>query len=161
METLLTDVAVWLDAAGVGPWARGSALAYPIVNTLHLLGLVMLVGGIGIVDLRVAGLWRALPITTLSRALTPVAAAGLMLMVASGVVLFAADGAALARSDIFARKLVIIALALANAAAFRLIWRAGMPGWSAMAPGGARAMAAASLLLWLGAAASGRWIAYG
>lgn len=161
MESLLTDVALWLDVAGVGPWARGSALVYPIVNTLHLLGLVMLVGGIGIVDLRVAGLWQGLPIAMLSRALTPVAVVGLMLMAASGIVLFAADGAALARSDIFAGKLLIIAVALVNAAAFRLIWRARMRGWSDTVPGAARAMAASSLLLWLGAAASGRWIAYG
>ena len=160
MEPLLTAAAAWLDTIGVGPWSRGSALVYPIANTLHLLGLVMLVGGIGVVDLRVIGLWRSLPMTDLSRALTPVAIAGLILMVASGTVLFAADGAALARSAIFERKLILIATALANAAAFRLIWRAHIMGWRDMAPGAARMMAAASLLLWLAAGASGRWIAY-
>src|SRR3546814_12453572 len=79
----------------------------------------MLVGGIGVVDLRVIGLGRRLPMAELSRALTPVAVAGLVLMAASGSILFAADGAALARSAIFERKLILIAAALANAAAFR------------------------------------------
>ena len=36
---------------------------------LHLLGLVMLVGAIGAVDLRIVGAWRSLPIAALSRAL--------------------------------------------------------------------------------------------
>ncbi|SNS38181.1 DUF6644 family protein [Sphingopyxis indica] len=161
MESVLSAVAAWLDTVGIGPWSRGSALVYPVANTLHLLGLVMLVGGIGIVDLRIMGLWRSLPIAELSRALTPVAVAGLVLMAASGTILFAADGVALARSGIFARKLVIIAAALANAAAFRRAWGPHMARWTDRAPRAARAMAGASLLLWLAAGASGRWIAYG
>lgn len=160
MEPILTGAAAWLDTTGIGPWSRGSALVYPVANTAHLLGLVMLVGGIGVVDLRIVGLWQRLPVAELSRALTPVAAAGLILMVASGVILFAADGAALARSAIFERKLIIIAAALANAAAFRLIWGADIAGWTDIAPRAARMMAAASLLLWLAVGASGRWIAY-
>jgi hypothetical protein len=160
VEPLLTAAAAWLDAVGVGPWARGSAMVYPVANTLHLLGLVMLVGGIGVVDLRVAGLWRSLPTAALSRALTPVAIGGLLVMVASGTILFAADGEALASSDIFARKLIVIALALANAAAFRMLWRARMADWTDRIPAGARAMAAVSLALWLTAGTLGRWIAY-
>jgi len=159
VEPLLT-AAAWLDAVGIGPWARGSSVIYPVVNTLHLLGLVMLVGGIGIVDLRIVGAWPSLPIDALSRALTPVAVGGLILMVGSGAILFAADGTALARSDIFLRKLVLIGAALANAVAFRVLWRDRQAGWTGRVPVAARAMAALSLLLWLSVGALGRWIAY-
>ena len=161
MESLLLNAAGWLDAVGIAGWARGSALVYPIANTLHLLGLVMLVGGIGVVDLRIAGLWRALPIAPLSRALTPVAITGLVVMIASGVILFAAEGRALAASDIFYRKLVLIALALANAVSFRWVWGDRLGSWSTDVPLPARLMAVASLLLWLAAGTMGRWIAYG
>lgn len=160
MEPVLTAAATWFDAVGIGPWARGSALVYPVANTLHLLGLVMLVGGIGVVDLRVVGLWRTLPIAALSRALTPIAMGGVVLMAASGTILFAADGDALAGSQTFARKLIVITLALANAAAFRLLWRAKLNNWRGAVPGAARAMAALSLALWLTAGTLGRWIAY-
>jgi hypothetical protein len=157
LEGLLLPLAHWFEAIGLQRWA--SAGAYPWINTLHLLGLVMLVGGIGAVDLRVAGLWRALPLPALSRALTPVAVAGLALMVPTGLLLFAADGKSLAGSDMLFRKLVIIAFALANAVAFRLIYQrridAGEPP-----PVAARLMAAASLLLWLTVGALGRLIAY-
>ncbi len=157
MEALLLPLAEWLHAAGVGRWA--SAAPYPWINTLHLLGLVMLVGGIGVVDLRVVGAWRSLPLPALSRALTPVAAAGLALMVPTGLLLFAADGKSLAGSGMLFRKLAVIAVALANAIAFRALFQRRIEAGEAP-PLPARAMAGASLLLWLAAAAFGRLIAY-
>jgi hypothetical protein len=151
-------IAVWLDAAGLRAFAGGDN--YPWINSVHLLGLVMLVGAIGAVDLRIAGVWRGLPMAALSRALTPVAIAGFVILIASGSLLFAADGVALARSDTFLRKLVLIALALANAIAFRVIWTHRMSGWGAVAPTPARIMAAASVFLWLMIGLQGRLIAY-
>ena len=160
MEGLLLAAAQWLDAVGVGPWARGSGIVYPVANTLHLLGLVMLVGGIGVVDLRIAGLWRTIPVEPLSRALTRVAILGLIVMVASGSVLLAADGRTLAGSHVFHCMLVVIGVALANAAAFRWIWGDRIGGWLGQVPVAARVMAMLSIALWLTAAALGRWIAY-
>lgn len=156
MEGVIGAAAAWLDAVGVGEWARSSGQVYPITNVLHLLGLVMLVGGIGVVDLRLAGLWRALPVEPLARALTPVAVAGLIVMAASGTVLFAADGEALAGSATFHRKLVLIALALGNALLFRWRWRR-LDGRSGVT---ARVLALVSIGLWLGVAYAGRMIAY-
>lgn len=161
MDALILAAADWLDAIGLGPWARSGAWVYPVANTLHLLGLVMLVGGIGILDLRVLGLWRRLPLAALSRALTPVAVAGLAVIVPTGVVLFAADGQALAGSAVFERKLVLILFALVNAAAFRWIHGSGIDGWGDRAPMSARIMSGLSLLLWLAIGTLGRWIAYG
>jgi hypothetical protein len=160
VEAALLALAGWLDAAGVSHWARGGAWVYPVVNSLHLLGLVMLVGSIGVVDLRLAGLWRRLPAAALSRALTPVALCGLALLVASGTLLFAADGAALARSDTFHRKLVLIALALANALLFRLAWQRRVEAGEEMPPLVGRLSAGVSLLLWLAVGTLGRMIAY-
>lgn len=149
-------IAAAIEASQLGIFVRGSPWAYPIANLLHLLGMVMLVGGIGIVDLRLAGAFRTLPLVQLTRALTPVALCGLGLMVLSGPLLFAADAVALSRSPAFGWKLALIALALANAVAFRLLWRRdeGVP-----APA-LRIMAVASLGLWLSVAALGRMIAY-
>lgn len=155
---MIEAFALWLDAAGLRTFAGGDN--YPWINSIHLLGLVMLVGAIGVVDLRIAGAWRGLPIDPLSRALTPVAMTGLLILVASGILLFAADGVALARSDTFLRKLVLIVLALANAIAFRLLFARRMASWGDAAPPAARIMAAASVLLWLTVGLQGRLIAY-
>lgn len=142
------------EASALGAWARGSALAYPIANALHLLGLVLLVGSIGLLDLRILGAFPALPLQALARALTPLAVAGLALLALTGALLFAADARALAHNPAFRWKLALVAVALVNALAFRTLWRGQPPG----AP--LKAMALASLALWLGTAALGRFIAY-
>ena len=134
MESLLTGFAEAIQSSPFGHWAGRSQFAYPVANLVHLLGLVMLVGGIGLVDLRLAGGFRSLPPAALSRVLTPV--------------------------PTFQRKLVLIALALANAALFRWIWGKRIADWEASPPLGGRLMAGASILLWLVVAAHGRMIAY-
>ena len=157
----LDAFAAAVQHSGFGQWAAAAPLAYPVANTLHLLGLVMLVGGIGIVDLRIAGLFRAIPLAALSRALTPVAIGGLAIMVPTGATMFAADAPALVHSPVFRLKLVLILIALTNALAFRLLAGRGIDGWGERAPMAARVMALASVGLWLSVAALGRWIAYG
>ncbi|MDB5682875.1 MAG: hypothetical protein JWM75_573 [Sphingomonas bacterium] len=152
MEAFATAI----EASALGGFARQSAWAYPFANLVHLLGLVLLIGGIGIVDLRLAGAFRALPLRALSRALTPLAIAGLGCMAVSGPMLFAADAAALVRSDRFAWKLGLIVIALANAALFRLLWREGEEEPALPL----RIMAVTSIGLWLTVAALGRLIAY-
>lgn len=156
----LTGFAEAVQASAFGEWAAGSSWAYPVANVLHLLGLVMLVGGIGIVDLRLTGAFRSLPAAALSRALTPVAVAGLLLMLPTGFIMFAADAEALAGSDTFLRKLVLIMIALTNAVAFRLLWGSRLHQWERAPPLSGRIMAAASLLLWLAVGTLGRMIAY-
>ena len=160
MEQLLLAVFGWLEALGIVDWARGSASVYPWANVLHVLGVVLLVGGIGVVDLRVLGCWRELPLLALSRALTPIAVAGLVLQAGSGLVLFAADGVALAASDTFALKLQLLGLALINAAAFRLHWQRKAVGTGHAPSALERSSALVSLLLWLAIATVGRLIAY-
>lgn len=142
------------EASALGTSMRGSALAYPVANTLHLLGLVLLLGSIGLLDLRILGAFPALPLQALARALTPLGLAGLALLALTGALLFAADARALVGNPAFRWKLALIAAALLNAVVFRALWRGHPPG----AP--LKAMALASLALWLATAALGRFIAY-
>jgi hypothetical protein len=149
-------VASVIEASQFGVFARGSSWAYPVANLIHLLGLVLLMGGIGLVDLRLIGFFQALPLDPLARALTPLAVAGLSLMALSGPILFAADATALARSGTFTWKLVLILVALANAVSFRWLRR----GKSGEPDSVERMMALASIMLWLTVATLGRMIAY-
>jgi hypothetical protein len=147
-----------IQSSPFGAWAGGAA--YPYANLIHILGLVMLVGGIGILDLRLIGLFRRIPAEALASALTPIAIAGLLLMIPSGLTMFAADAKSMAASATFQRKLVLIAVALANAILFRWVWSRRSADWDSAPPLGGRLMAGASLLLWLTIAAHGRMIAY-
>ena len=147
-----------VQSSSFGAWAGGDI--YPIANLVHILGLVMLVGGIGILDLRLAGLFRRIPTAALAAALTPIAIAGLLLMVPSGATMFASDASTLVNSGTFRTKLLLILLALTNAIAFRFIWQNRIERWDVDPPIWGRVMAVASLLLWLSVAGFGRWIAY-
>ncbi|TCD05545.1 hypothetical protein EYB45_06785 [Erythrobacteraceae bacterium CFH 75059] len=147
---------------------RSSPHIYPWANVLHVLGVALLVGAIGILDLRIAGAWRRLPLEALSAALTPLAATGVAVQAASGLVLFAADGQALAASGVFHAKLALMAAALLNAALFRWRWRslahASRTRGEVVAreepPASARLLALASLALWIAVLILGRLIAY-
>lgn len=153
----LVDVAAAaIEASLFGTIARESSWAYPLANLVHLLGMVLLIGGIGIVDLRLIGAFPSLPLVALSRYLTPLALTGLGLMLLTGPVLFAADATALVKSATFAWKLALIGVALINALAFRWLWR-GSSGEPVIP---LRLMALASLGLWLWIASLGRLIAY-
>lgn len=160
MESALLAAAGGLEAVGLRQWASATPWVYPTANVLHVFGLAMLLGGIGAVDLRILGLWRSVPLAPLARALTPVAIAGFVVLAASGFVLFAADGATLARSSVFRCKVLLIALALANAGLFRAWWQARISGGISEMPVVARLLAALSLLLWVMVGTLGRLIAY-
>lgn len=154
---MLTAIAERVAATPFADWAASNPYAYPAANTVHVLALVLLLGGIGLVDLRLLGAFRALPLQPLSKALVPIAATGVLILAASGIILFAADAESVARKGVFQLKLVLIALALANVAAFRLLYGAVA---SDPPPPGARALALVSLLLWTSVAICGRMIAY-
>lgn len=152
---MLETLADALQGTQFAHWATRSPFAYPIANTVHVLGLALLLGPIALVDLKLLGAFRALPLQPFVAAVRPIAVAGLVAMMLSGPVLFAADAVALAQSGVFRLKLLLVGLALVNALAFPLVWRGG--GQVGLP---ARAMAVASLLLWTSAAIAGRWIAY-
>lgn len=153
---MIESFAAAVEASQLGGFARGSSWAYPVANLVHLLGLVLLLGGIGIADLRLIGLFPSLPRAALVRALTPVAIAGLVLMALSGPIMFAADAATLARSATFGWKLALILIALLNALAFHALKLGRGETPRALE----RLLAGTSLSLWLGVAALGRLIAY-
>jgi hypothetical protein len=149
-----------LEASWLGVAMRDHPYLYPIVNVTHLLGLVLIVGGIGLLDLRLLGFARQVPLLAIYGLLTGAAAIGIVIQVASGIPLFASDATALIGNDAFVLKMLLVAVALANALAFRLLWRGRIAGWDRNPPLLGLVQAALSLMLWLSIAALGRWIAY-
>ncbi|MBM3544409.1 MAG: hypothetical protein FJX44_07900 [Alphaproteobacteria bacterium] len=139
---------------------RDHPYLYPIVNVTHLFGMVLIVGGIGLLDLRLLGFARQIPLLAIYGLLTGAAAIGIVIQVSSGIPLFASDATALIGNDAFVLKMLLFAVALTNALAFRLLWRGHIAGWDRHPPLFGLVQAALSLMLWLSIAALGRWIAY-
>jgi hypothetical protein len=152
-------LAAALEASALGAWAR-DGWHYPIVNVLHLIGLALLVGPIVLLDLRLLGFGRAFAPDAVSAAVTPLAAGGLLLMLASGIALLVADAAALAANRMLLLKLLLVALGLANAIAFRVLYGRHLVRWQQAVPLPARVQASLSILTWGSALVAGRLIAY-
>lgn len=150
-------LAAWLEASALGVAARESLWLYPLVSVLHVLGIALLVGGIVAFDLRVLGAAPAMPLAAAGRLILPLARAGFAVAVASGVVMLAADASHLVTNPAFLVKGVLLLLAGANVALFHGLARRDL---SAPTPWLARASAAASAVLWLSVAATGRAVAY-
>jgi hypothetical protein len=152
----------FLDSLGTSSfstWLRESPSiwAYPAVLTLHTVGLGVLVGANWMVDLRVLGFARALPMSLFSRAF-PIMWYGFWLNAATGVLLFVADPTK-ATTTIFMWKLAIIATAVIMLMMLkRKLY--GEPVHMDNATGAVKAVAAASIMLWVAAIATGRWMAY-
>lgn len=157
-------IAAWaaaLEASPLGAWMRAAGWAYPVVNLVHLLGLALLLGPMLLLDLRLLGFGRSLPLPPVSAALTRCAIAGLALLLPSGALLFAADAGPLLGNRLMQAKLLLVGAGLANALLFRALWSSRLAGWDASAPPFGRLQAFASALCWLVAASLGRLIAYG
>lgn len=139
----------------------GIALSSPLyaaVSALHILGMALLVGGIVLVDLRLAGLMRRLDLGAMAQ-LRTLARTGATLAVATGVLLASARPAEYLANRVFLAKMAIVALALANALAFEAMARRRPLGALVDMPY-ARAAGVLSLACWPVVIALGRWIAF-
>jgi hypothetical protein len=153
---------VWIETTAVATAMRQWLWLYPIVEIVHILGFVVLVGAAVLFDLRLLGVAGHLPITGLARHHLRWARLALLLIVPSGLLMFAAHATEMAENPAFQLKLVFILLAGANAAVFHRgafqsveLWDRDVP-----APVGAKLAAVLSLALWTGAIACGRLLAY-
>src|SRR5438105_8831218 len=106
----------WLEGSALGVWTRESPSiwAYPTILTLHTIGLGILVGASAVVDFTLLGFAPRLPVATLSP-LFRFMWFGLALNAVTGVVLFIAQATMRAHQVVFFVKLVLVALAVANA----------------------------------------------
>lgn len=153
MEALLAAI----EGNALAEALRGARWGYAAVNGAHVLGIALLVGAILPLDLRLLGLWPAVPRAALVRVLVPVAATGLALAVAAGTLLFSVRAREYADNPFLLAKLALVATGTAGALALHARHGRMLEGAHART---LRAHAALSMACWLGALACGRLIAF-
>lgn len=135
-------------------WIRSSAFAYPVLESLHIVGIALLLGSLVVFELRVWGRGSAIDSALLARLALPVSLAGFGLAATTGLVMFASQAEEMLRNGAFVLKMFLLMLAGLNALWFHA-------GGSVASPRRlARVQTALSLGLWLGVIICGRWIAY-
>ena len=136
---------------------------YGIVNLTHILGIASLFGAVLVLDLRLLGCWRSVPLSSIARPTVPVATAGFIVAATSGLFLITTNGSEYVGNPFLLIKFPAIALGLVNVGILSRV-----PAWKAR---DTRALTAAeqrqlsvfgavSLVCWLTAMGAGRMIGY-
>ena len=138
-----------------------SRWGWPICESLHFIGLSLLIGAIGTFDLRLLGIGKRIPIAALHR-LIPWGIAGYLLNVTTGAMFLMTDPNQYIYNPSFHFKMLFMGLAGLNVLAFystafqRL--KALEPGQDTPFP--ARAIGGASLFLWTAVIVCGRLLTF-
>ena len=133
---------------------------WAFMMTLHFVGLVLVVGTIGLLNLRVLGFAKQLPIAPLNN-LVPWGLAGFGINAVTGLLAFIGMSAYYTYNIAFMLKIVVVLLALAS---FGLFYLTGaFRDCEGVGPGGdaslrAKLSAGTSLVLWLAVIVLGRYI---
>jgi hypothetical protein len=158
------ELLAWLEGSALGHAMRGAGVwSYGLVNLTHILGVSALFGSLLLLDLRLLGLWRRVPLAAMATPAVPVARAGFAVAAASGVCLIVTNATEYSGNPFLLIKFPAIALGMLNVLALERL-----PGWRARTvreptAGESRRLAVAgglSLLCWSVAIASGRMIGY-
>ena len=165
MESFLR---IWLEWPSVAAFIMKHTWAWPLGETFHFFGIILLVGGVGLFDLRLLGVAKGLPVKAVTR-LLPWGVTGFVICVVTGLMFVTGMRANVPmspydviRTNIWLQlKLAFIGLAGLNLGVFyvtgmnRAVDRLG-PGEDA--PALAKVIAFASLFFWLGVIYFGRLI---
>jgi len=160
---LLQHLCQILYDSGFGTYIRESDYAFSIIESVHVLGITLLVGTIALLDLRMLGVvLRSIPVTRLARAVFSLTWTGFAVMFVSGFLLFWAEAAKNYVNPAFRVKVVLLALVGLNPLIFHTTIYRRVEEWEVLeiSPWRARAAAIASLTLWSGVILAGRAIAY-
>lgn len=135
-------------------WLASNPWAYPVLESVHIVGIALLLGNLVAFELRVWGLAAELPLRALARLSLSLSLLGFAIVALTGSLMFASQPNELLANRAFTLKLGLIFLAGCNAA-----WFHGR-GSLAHPDGLARLQTVLSTGLWLTVIICGRWIAY-
>ena len=160
---MLQAFSTWLHGTTLS-WAVAGGLPWlwPACETLHFMGLALLVGVVGVFDLRMLGMAKGLPIGPLQR-LMPWAILGFGINLVTGFLFFAGDPFQYIHNIAFGFKLLFIGLAGVNVILFYvtgLYRRVDNVGAGHDVPPAAKLVAATSLFLWVGVMYWGRMLPF-
>jgi hypothetical protein len=151
----------WLESTAIANAIRTSVWLYPALETAHYIGLAMLVGAIMLIDLRLLGFAKRLPLQSMI-GLLPWVWVGFIINMTSGTLIFIYGATNFGVNGSFWLKMAFMALAGINALLFTLAANRSGDEWvaSGNVPVLVKSFATFSFVLWLCVVTTGRWMAY-
>ncbi len=157
----MNSIFAWMESTWINSLALNYAWTWPILETLHFIGMSLLIGAIIVMDLRLIGVQRVIPWFT-THQLVPLAFIGFAINLITGIIFLFGDPYRYAINPSFQAKAVLILLAGLNALFYAVKVAPTMKTLPAHSdtPALAKAVGAASLVLWIGVLCFGRLIPY-
>lgn len=159
----LDHLCQWIYATKLSVSIRESTWVFPIIESIHTLGIVLVVGTISLFDLRLLGLiMKREPVSRMARQVLPWTWTGFLVMFITGLLLSIAESATNYHNPAFRIKLLLLLLVGLNPLIFHLTIYRSVNTWDVanVTPLRARVAATCSLVLWTGIIIAGRMIAY-
>ena len=162
MSLDLQPLADWLTKTSLSAFVINHAWVWPACESLHFVGLALLIGNVGLLDLRLLGFEKRLSFMAVNRFILW-ALLGFAINLATGILFFVGNPAQYVHNVAFGWKVLFMPLAGANVLTFYATgtYRAvAMLGPGDDAPPLAKFIAATSLFLWIGVMYMGRMLPY-
>ena len=158
---MLDSLQLWLESSAVSRFVNWSSWVWPVGESLHFLGFTLLLGAVGLFDLRLLGMAKELPPGAFDRLLRW-GIAGFAVCLLTGGMFFVGIPGGYIDNPAFRLKLLFLALAGVNLLVFSRVAARRIEGLrpGETAPVAARWMAGISLLLWVAVLCAGRMIAF-
>jgi len=156
-------LAEWVDTHAWSTALHESLFMYPLIESTHVLTLMLFAGLTATLDLRLLGLvLRQVPVSHFVERVLPWVRVGFAIMVITGVLLLYAIPVRTYQSIWFRSKVIMLILAGLNVWVFHYKVYPKVADWDVdvRPPWPARRAAIASLVLWAGIIVTGRFIAY-
>jgi hypothetical protein len=153
-------VLAWLEATEYADWVRES-WGWPLALTIHAFGTATVVGVTFIIALRLLGLFRTIPYTSLNK-LFPLIWIAVVFQVASGFTLWMTKPAQYLTAGMFDSKITFVILGVIVTAYFQGTVRREAAAWEAAGKVSSRGLkfVAATTVLWIAVNVCGRLTAY-
>ena len=155
----LLPFAQWCEGSMVGTAIRTSSWAFAVIESVHLVALAAIGGAVLVVDLRLLGFGlRDARVADLARDAFPWLVGSLIVMLITGIGLFLSEATKCYYSTPFWVKMTCLLLAITFT--FTVRRKVTMADALRVRPIWYKLVAVASLALWFGVGASGRWIGF-
>ena len=153
----------WLADTSLATGIRNSLYVFPLLESIHVLGLALVIGTITVIDLRLLGIASAQrPFQRVASDILKWTWAAFALTALTGLLMFTTNAVVYYHNFYFRTKMVLLVLAGVNMLVFELTAGRTVRDWdkSSATPPVARIVAVLSLTIWVGMIFMGRLIGF-
>ena len=110
-------IVVWLKSTSLSQAISMSPVLWPLFETLHFIGLALLIGGAGLIDLRLMGFLKTVPVSAVMQ-VRKWAVIGIVINVVTGSLFFIGAPGQYIDNAAWYGKLLFLAVAIINVVVF-------------------------------------------